>query len=41
MNPGGEAFDYRQPEHILIAAKMGLGEADLKKIDHRHFELKA
>jgi hypothetical protein len=25
---------YRQPEHILFAAALGLGEADLDKIDH-------
>jgi hypothetical protein len=40
-DPGAEAFDYRQPEHILIAARMGLGEADLKKIDHNVIDLRA
>jgi hypothetical protein len=38
-NPGHEGFDRRQPEHVLLAAKAGLGEADLKKIDHRKIEL--
>jgi hypothetical protein len=26
---------YRQPGHIAAAGKLGLGESDLKKIDHR------
>src|SRR5438477_1996601 len=26
---------YRQPGHIAVAGKLGLGESDLKKIDHR------
>jgi hypothetical protein len=40
-NPGHEGFDQRQPEHVLLAARAGLGEADLKKIDHRRIELRA
>jgi hypothetical protein len=40
-NPGLETFDRRQPEHVLIAAKMGLGEGDLKKIAHRVITLPA
>jgi hypothetical protein len=38
-NPGFEQFDHRQPEHVLLAAKMGLGEADLNKIEHRKIRL--
>ena len=38
---GKEAFDFRQPEHILIGGRMGLGESDLKKIEHRIIELPA
>ncbi len=38
---GKEAFDFRQPEHIMIGGRMGLGESDLKKIDHRVVELRA
>lgn len=38
-NPGFEQFDRRQPEHVLLAGQWGLGEADLKKIDHRKIRL--
>jgi hypothetical protein len=38
-NPGFEQFDRRQPEHVLIAGKMGLGEADLAKIKYRRIEI--
>jgi hypothetical protein len=38
-NPGFEQFDHRQPEHVLLAAKAGLGEADLKKIQHTRLKL--
>lgn len=38
-NPGFEQFDYRQPEHVLLAAQAGLGEADLKKIQHIRLKL--
>jgi hypothetical protein len=31
----GEAFDRRQPEHILLAGTLGLGEWDMRKIEHR------
>jgi uncharacterized Fe-S center protein len=30
---------YRQPGHIEAAGKLGLGEYDLKKIDHRKLQL--
>ena len=30
---------FRQPEHILFAGALGLGEADREKIDHRHITL--
>lgn len=40
VNPGGhEGFDWRQPQHVLLAAKAGLGEADLAKIAHRRVRL--
>lgn len=35
QNPGHEGFDHRQPEHVLIAGALGLGEPDLAKIKHR------
>lgn len=38
-NPGHESFDHRQPQHVLIAGKAGLGEADLQKIRHTRLEL--
>jgi len=38
-NPGFEQFDHRQPEHVLLAAKAGLGEADLQKIQHTRNKL--
>jgi uncharacterized protein (DUF362 family) len=34
VNPGHETFDRRQPEHVLLAARAGLGEGELKKIQH-------
>jgi hypothetical protein len=36
---GLEAFDYRQPQHVLLAGMAGLGEADLEKIEHRRIAL--
>ena len=39
-NPGHETFD-RQPQHVLLAAKAGLGEADLNRIVHKRIEMKA
>jgi hypothetical protein len=33
-NRGNEPYDYRQPEHVIIAGKKGLGEWDLAKIRH-------
>jgi hypothetical protein len=38
-NPGFEKFDHRQPEHVLLAAQAGLGEADLHKIQHMQVKL--
>lgn len=39
-NPGDhEGFNHRQPEHVLLAGKAGLGEADLAKITHRKVRL--
>ncbi len=40
INPRGEeGFDFRQPQHIVIAGAMGLGVADLDKIEHRKIAL--
>jgi hypothetical protein len=39
-NPGNEPFDYRQPNHVLLAGQGGLGESDLAKIQHKRIELK-
>ena len=33
-NPGDESFDERQPQHVLLAGKMGLGEAEMGRIAH-------
>jgi hypothetical protein len=38
-NPGFEQFDHRQPEHVLLAAQAGLGEANLAKIAHTQIKL--
>jgi hypothetical protein len=38
-NPGFEQFDHRQPEHVLLAAQAGLGEANLEKIQHTRLNL--
>ena len=38
-NPGGEAFDERQPQHVLTAGAAGLGESDLAKIKRLTFTL--
>jgi uncharacterized protein (DUF362 family) len=40
-NPGNEPFDYRQPNHVVLAGQGGLGESDLAKIQHKRIELKA
>ena len=32
---GSEVFNLRQPEHIVLAGEMGLGEFDRNKIDYR------
>ncbi len=29
-----EGFDMRQPQHVMIAGGLGLGVANLDKIDH-------
>ncbi|CAN5924267.1 hypothetical protein BH11MYX4_BH11MYX4_50500 [soil metagenome] len=34
-NGGMEAFDERQPQHVLAAGAAGLGVADLERIHHR------
>jgi uncharacterized protein (DUF362 family) len=34
-----EAFDRRQPEHIILAESNGLGVFDMRKIDHRRYEV--
>jgi hypothetical protein len=34
-----EGFDIRQPQHIPLAAALGLGVSDPKKIDHRKVTL--
>lgn len=39
-NPGNEPFDYRQPNHVLLAGQGGLGESDLTKIQRRKIDLK-
>ncbi len=36
---GTEGFDVRQPQHVPLAANLGLGVFD--KIDHRVVTLKA
>lgn len=36
---GHEPYDYRQPEHVIIAGKKGLGEWDLAKIKHERIVL--
>lgn len=36
-----EAFDYRQPEHIILAGLLGLGTFDARSIDHRSIRMRA
>jgi hypothetical protein len=36
---GTEGFDVRQPQHVNIAAGLGLGVADPEKIEHRKVKL--
>jgi uncharacterized protein (DUF362 family) len=36
-----EAFDRRQPEHIILASMIGLGTFDAARIDHRQIQLPA
>jgi uncharacterized protein (DUF362 family) len=38
---GAEQFDRRQPEHIILAATIGLGVFDARKIEHRKIRLEA
>jgi uncharacterized protein (DUF362 family) len=38
---GSEAFDRRQPEHIILAGELGLGVFDAHAIDHRLIALTA
>jgi uncharacterized protein (DUF362 family) len=35
LDQKGEQFDRRQPEHIILAGTIGLGEFDAGKIEHR------
>jgi len=37
---GTEVFDRRQPEHIILASMIGLGEFDANRIEHRRVDLK-
>jgi len=34
-----EAFDRRQPEHIILAGEVGLGVFDARGIEHRRFRM--
>jgi len=34
-----EVFDRRTPEHVILAAMIGLGEFDLNKITYRRVTL--
>jgi len=36
-----EAFDRRQPEHIILAGTIGLGQHDRRRIDYRRIEATA
>jgi hypothetical protein len=36
-----ESFDRRQPEHVILAASLGLGVFDASQIEHRQIVLKA
>lgn len=36
-----EAFDYRQPEHVILAGLIGLGTFDAHAIDHRYIRMQA
>jgi uncharacterized protein (DUF362 family) len=36
----GEAFDRRQPEHIILASTIGLGTFDARAIEHRRVKIK-
>jgi hypothetical protein len=36
-----EAFDRRQPEHIILASMIGMGLFDARLIDHRRIEMPA
>jgi uncharacterized protein (DUF362 family) len=38
---GSEAFDRRQPEHIILAGTIGLGVFDARGIQHRRIRLEA
>jgi hypothetical protein len=40
-DPGHEVFDYRQPNHVLLAGQLGLGESDLARIERRTIAIKA
>jgi hypothetical protein len=36
-----EAFDRRQPEHVILASTIGMGIFDARRIDHRVITFKA
>ncbi len=38
---GSEAFDRRQPEHVILAGLLGLGTFDARLIDHRYIQMRA
>jgi uncharacterized protein (DUF362 family) len=40
-NQETEAFDRRQPEHVILAGTIGLGVFDARQIDHRVVKLRA
>jgi uncharacterized protein (DUF362 family) len=40
-NQESEQFDRRQPEHVILAATVGMGVFDAREIDHRVYELPA
>jgi hypothetical protein len=38
-NPGREGLDRRQPEHIILAANVGLGVLETGRVEHRRIEM--
>ena len=39
LTRGGEPFDRRQPEHVVLAGLLGLGTFNAREIDHRLFQM--